>query len=100
MSECKRCGWCCDHFKVLVVDHKKQFEQAKWLEHHGCEVKELPARHEILHVNVSRRCNQLRFKVKEKIKEAYCKIYDDRPEMCKIAGCPKEGIEIKPSMNI
>lgn len=81
MGECKkRCGHCCNHFSVNVISGPGIYPQKEWLEHHGCEVEDKGTH---LKVTIPRACMHLGFEGVKSI----CKIYENRPEMCRVADC-------------
>ena len=88
--QCNRCGKCCKHayFDLHIIDGDPQ-GLLPWLTYHGCEVlksgKKFMLKTLIPCVN---------WEIKDGI--GNCRIYENRPQMCKDHWC-KEAECIKPT---
>ena len=84
MTECKRCGLCCRY--ILLETESMASETQRWInEHDNLFIfrKEDGNKQYLL---IKSRCRNLRYKYTE----AYCSIYEDRPDECKAAKCIRD----------
>ena len=86
---CLRCGKCCiDAFMNLwdiTKDNEKDLlDKAQWLSHHRCDpIRIKQGKKECIGLSIPLTCKHLVYR-----KEGYtCKIYEDRPNVCKKYTC-------------
>lgn len=87
--ECKRCGKCC-HTIILAL-HSVPFandtqEMAKWLLCHGFQTTKIfNGKEDVLGVKIDKKC--------EHFENNTCKIYEDRPQICKDFWCKEHNLQ-------
>ena len=86
---CKRCGQCClgayiALYSIKVDDDKQEF--GRWLNYHSVRIGQMPTDEgDVLLVKISTTCHHLKFN--KKTKEAFCAIYETRPQICREHYC-------------
>jgi Fe-S-cluster containining protein len=84
--ECKRCGKCCDTYSFWLGKpyDGDSTEVKKLMEYHNCT----PMRSKTgeLGIRIPMTCEHLGW---TKDKKSYCKIHDNKPEVCKVYFCER-----------
>ena len=89
---CKRCGHCCLYAKfTLPVAPDISRDMARWYQMHGCACV---IKDDYIRVMIPYICQNLAFDPESNM--SICKIYEDRPQICKDYLCKAANDSPKP----
>ena len=91
-DECTRCGFCCENLIIPLEDPTtwRLSINRSWIEARGIKIvtfRKLPA------LMIPSLCPHLRLGLDPE-DQTKCDIYDNRPKLCSISGCPKKSLKI------